>query len=92
MRDQRSEVRVEGDEDTVVRCSTVEDDGIGLTGQSDGMDMDRVVSSGGEPLTDEWRDAFVDEEPQGPRRRGSSRSRTASAAYSSASRMSSRSR
>ena len=51
-----------------------------------------VVTVGAEQDDHAWRETFVEEEPHAPRRRGSSRSRTASAAYSRASLTSSASR
>lgn len=89
---QSAEVGVEGEEHSAVLDSSLEHDRIRRAGQSDLTGVDHVVASGPQRFGNPRREAFVEEEPQAPRRRGSSRSRTASAAYSSASRTSRASR
>lgn len=92
MCDERSEIRIERDEHAAVINGGGEHDRIRGTRQTDITHMLDVVTRSDERIADQRRDALVEEESQAPRRRGSSRSRTASAAYSSASRTSSRSR
>lgn len=51
--------------------------------------MDRIMAGSDEMISNPWGEAFVNQKPHAPARSGSSRSRTASAAYRSASRTSS---
>lgn len=90
--DQFSEVRVQRDEYPAGSHRGVDDGGIRGASQAEIMKVDHVVPRSKERLFHERRDALVEQELQAPRRSGSSRSRTASAAYSSASWMSSASR
>lgn len=82
---QLSEVRVEGDEHAAGSHRRIDDGGIRGAPQAEIVKVDDVVPRSEERLLHERRDALVEQELQAPRRRGSSRSRTASAAYSSAS-------
>ncbi len=89
---QRSEIRVGGNDDPRFVGSAGEDLLVACRLKSIGTDVNGVVPSVVEALRHQRRDCVVDEELQPPEASGSSRSRTASAAYCRASRMSSTSR
>lgn len=77
---QLAEVGVQGQENPGIAGSLTEDDRIRCTDQIELTDMEGVVTSLGKYLRQARGEALVDQEPQAPRRSGSSRSLTASAA------------
>lgn len=92
MGDECTKVGVHSDHDSFLWRSRLEHRRIRCACQPDIVDVEDTVAASDELLLYKRGDALVEQEPQAPRRRGSSRSRTASAAYSSASRMSGASR
>jgi hypothetical protein len=80
---QVAEVGVSGDDDALVQTRMVEDGLIGGIKRDCRLYMDRVVASIDQSLRQPRREACVHQEPHPALRSGSSRSRTASAAYCS---------
>lgn len=92
LREQRAEVGVSRNDDSILGSGSVEDLGVACGLQLVLPDVHRVVAGGAEFLGNPRRQRIVDQESQPAGVSGSSRSRTASAAYLSASVTSSGSR
>lgn len=86
---QPTEISVSGDEHPSRRGRLGHHLGVGRTEEPELADMDRIMAGSDEMISNPWGEAFVNQKPHAPARSGSSRSRTASAAYRSASRTSS---
>lgn len=86
--EESTEIGIRGDDDPILGLSPLKDDRVSLFLQSVVTDVGCVVPRLPQDLGHEWGEGVVDQEFHEAERRGISRSRTASAAYIKASRMS----
>lgn len=90
--EERAKVGVDGNNDSILLSSEIEEDIVVSRVESDVSDVDGILAVIDKSLCNDRGHAVVDEEFHEALRNGSSRSRRASEAYRSASAMSSRSR
>lgn len=79
-REEHAEVRVRGDEDTILTLGPLEEQGVRRALQVTITDVNGVVARLSQPVRDGGGQRVVDQEPHSARRSGNSRSRTASEA------------
>jgi hypothetical protein len=80
-----AEVGVGADEHSALHTGRVDDDGVGRAGHADVSHVHDLMAAGAEEARESGGEVVVEQEPHAEWRSGSSRSRTASAAYRSAS-------
>jgi hypothetical protein len=64
--DQRAEVGIKCDHDALLVDGATENDGVRRALETDVANVHHIVTGGQEQVTESWRQAFVEEEPQAP--------------------------